>query len=89
VTGAGVQACREAWRELQPGSGGESLRVEFELVPGDGGAAVRPRFLNDGGLGQAALEGCVLSALADLDLEAGAAPRSVRVTYRDAAGDGG
>jgi hypothetical protein len=66
--GPEVAACRAAWQEADASLAG--LSVEFALVPGDGGYALEPRFPGDAGLGQAALRGCILNALAGVHLEA-------------------
>ena len=75
-----LRYCYEEWLKLEPEIGGK-LQVTFIIDTGDGvEGRVTQLSLGDGGIGNVALEGCILSVFQDLLFEApGDGP--LRVVY--------
>jgi hypothetical protein len=77
-----LRECYEEWLKVSPGLGGK-ISIRFRIVPSKDdpaiGRVVEVHLGGDGGLGNVAMEGCILSVMEDLAFERPSAP--VDVTY--------
>jgi len=77
-----ISGCYAAWLQLNPDLRGR-MNVSFRIRPNeDGGPGVVDQVsLVDGGMGQVALEGCVLNVMQDLRFDTPPGSEPVNVTY--------